>query len=73
MAFDMAKFLARFVEEAREHVEKLNKGLVFLEKNPDDSETINAIFRSAHTIKGSSRMMKLTHITGVAHKTEDVL
>ncbi len=73
MAFDMAKFLARFVEEAREHVERLNKGLVFLEKNPNDHETLNAIFRSAHTIKGSSRMMKLTHITEVAHKTEDVL
>jgi len=73
MAFDMARFLMRFVEEAREHVEKLNKGLVLLEKNPKDSETLNAIFRSAHTIKGSSRMMKLTHITEVAHKIEDVL
>lgn len=73
MAFDMAKFLSRFVEEAREHVEKLNNGFVQLEKNPDDSENINAIFRSAHTIKGSSRMMKLTAITEVAHKLEDAL
>ena len=73
MAFDMAKFLGRFVDEAREHVGKLNEGLVFLEKNPDDSETINSIFRSAHTIKGSSRMMKLSQITEVAHKLEDAL
>jgi len=73
MALDMAKFLARFVEEAREHIEKLNNGLVHLEKNPDDHETINSVFRSAHTIKGSSRMMKLTSITEVAHKMEDVL
>ena len=73
MALDMAKFLARFVEEARDHIEKLNNGLVHLEKNPDDGETINSIFRSAHTIKGSSRMMKLTSITEVAHKMEDVL
>jgi chemotaxis protein histidine kinase CheA len=73
MAFDMKKFLGRFVEEAREHVQKLNAGLVVLEKEPGDSENINAIFRSAHTIKGSSRMMKLTAITETAHKLEDAL
>ncbi len=73
MALDMAKFLARFVDEAREHVNKLNEGLVQLENHPDDAETVNAVFRSAHTIKGSSRMMKLNAITEVAHKMEDVL
>ncbi len=73
MAFDIAKFTARFVEEAREHLANLNSGLVKLEKSPDDAENINAIFRAAHTIKGSSRMLKLTAITEVAHKLEDVL
>lgn len=73
MALDMTKFLARFVEEARDHVHKLNEGLVRLENNPDDAEIINAVFRSAHTIKGSSRMMKLTSITEVAHKMEDAM
>ncbi len=73
MALDMAKFLARFVDEARDHVNKLNEGLVQLENHPEDAETVNAVFRSAHTIKGSSRMMKLNAITEVAHKLEDVL
>src|SRR5208337_2369768 len=73
MALDMAKFLARFVEEARDHVTKLNEGLVRLEKDPEDAETTNAIFRSAHTIKGSARMMKLAPISEVAHKIEDCL
>lgn len=73
MAFDMAKFISRFTEEARDHIGKLNEGLVALEKNPRDAETINAIFRSAHTIKGSSRMLKLTSIAEVAHKMEDAL
>ncbi|MDP2168722.1 MAG: hybrid sensor histidine kinase/response regulator [Thermodesulfovibrionales bacterium] len=73
MAIDLSKFIARFVEEAREHVEKLNNGLVSLEKNPEDSETVNTVFRSAHTIKGSSRMMKLAAITEVAHSMEDAL
>ena len=73
MALDMAKFMARFVDEARDHINKLNDGLVRLEKHPEDTETINDVFRSAHTIKGSSRMMKLNSITDVAHKMEDVL
>lgn len=73
MALDMARFLARFVDEARDHVSKLNAGLVQLENRPEDIETINAVFRSAHTIKGSSRMMKLTPITEVAHKLEEAL
>ena len=73
MAFDMAKFIARFTDEAREHIGKINEGLVILEKTPDDAETINAVFRSAHTIKGSSRMLKLDGIAEVAHKLEDAL
>ncbi|MBF0506379.1 MAG: hybrid sensor histidine kinase/response regulator [Nitrospirae bacterium] len=73
MAFDMAKFISRFTDEAREHIGKINEGLVILEKTPDDAETINSVFRSAHTIKGSSRMLKLAGITEVAHKLEDSL
>ncbi len=73
MAFDQSKFLARFVEEAREHCSRISEGLLNLEKSPGDAETINGLFRSAHTIKGSSRMMKLSGVTGLAHKMEDVL
>lgn len=73
MAFDNAKYTAMFVEEARDHIAHLNSGLVELEKCADDAETINAIFRSAHTIKGSSRMLKLLAITEVAHRLEDAL
>lgn len=73
MAFDVTKFIARFVEEARDHVEALNRGLVEFEKNPGNEDNINAIFRAAHTIKGSSRMLKLPAITEVAHTLEDAL
>ncbi len=73
MALDMKKFLARFAEEARDHLNRLNEGLVHLENHPDDPETIDAVFRSAHTIKGSARMMKLSLIADVAHKMEDAL
>jgi chemotaxis protein histidine kinase CheA len=73
MAFDIAKFTARFVEEAREHVASLNRGLVALEQRPDDADVLNEIFRSAHTIKGASRMLRLPAITEVAHRLEDAL
>lgn len=73
MALDMKKFLARFAEEARDHLNRLNEGLLHLENHPEDAETIDAVFRSAHTIKGSARMMKLSSIADVAHKLEDAL
>jgi two-component system chemotaxis sensor kinase CheA len=73
MAFDHSKFLARFVEEAREHCSRISEGLINLENSPGDSEMLNGLFRSAHTIKGSSRMMKLAGVTELAHHMEDVL
>jgi chemotaxis protein histidine kinase CheA len=73
MAFDQSKFLARFVEEAREHCLRISAGLLDLEHSSSDVETLNSLFRSAHTIKGSSRMMKLVAITELSHHMEDVL
>lgn len=73
MAFDQSKFLARFVEEAREHCSRISDGLLNLEHSPGDAEIINGLFRSAHTIKGSSRMMKLSGVTELAHRMEDIL
>jgi len=73
MAFDQSKFLARFVEEAREHCSRISDALLDLEKASGDAETLNSLFRSAHTIKGSSRMMKLQSISELAHHMEDAL
>lgn len=73
MAFDKKKFIGRFAQEANEHIAKLNEGLLALEKGSDDEEVLNQVFRSAHTIKGSSRILSLNEITEVAHKLEDIL
>ena len=73
MAFDQSKFLSRFVEEAREHSSRMSDGLLNLERTPGDAELLNGLFRSAHTIKGSARMMKITGVTELAHQMEDVL
>ena len=73
MAIDIKKFIVRFIEEARDHINQLNDGLASMEAGRADKEGINTIFRSAHTIKGSSRMLKLVTITETAHKLEDVI
>lgn len=73
MAIDIGRFMDRFVDEAREHLGRLGEGLAALESGDADAELINALFRSAHTVKGSSRMLKLTPVTETAHLLEDVL
>lgn len=50
----------------------LNKGLLELEQGSASPGTINNIFRAAHTLKGSSRMLGLENIGAIAHKMEDI-
>ncbi|MFC1853494.1 Hpt domain-containing protein, partial [candidate division CSSED10-310 bacterium] len=73
MAFDRMKFVRKFSIEAKEHIEKISNGLMELEKSPDNTEILQEIFRSAHTLKGSARMLKLLDINKIAHKMEDLL
>jgi len=73
MAFDHSKFLARFIDESREHCSRITDGLLSLEYSSGDSEALNDLFRSAHTIKGSSRMLKQLAVADLAHRMEDVL
>ena len=73
MAFDRSIFIKKFTTETREHLQKLNEGLINLEKNPDDRELIQELFRSAHTVKGSSRMMNFKRTSQVMHKMEDLM
>lgn len=72
MALDIKKFISRFVEEAKDHLALLTNGLAELEQGAN-AELVNSLFRSAHTLKGSSRMLKLEPITSVAHSLEDLL
>ena len=74
MALDISKFIDRFIGEARDHLARLETGLAALESRPDDPEAaVNELFRSAHTIKGSARMLKLLGIAETAHRMEDLL
>ena len=71
--FDMAKYQKMFVTEAREALRVMNEAMLELEKNPDNKELVDQIFRSCHSIKGMAGMMNQTVITNLAHGLEDVL
>ncbi len=71
--FDMERYLGVFLEEVEEHIERLEENLVQLEKNPDEESLVQAIFRSFHTIKGSSSSMGFQKMMELAHLMENLL
>jgi two-component system, chemotaxis family, sensor kinase CheA len=73
MALDLKRFIARFVEEARDHFRQIDESIAALDTDPADKETVNALFRAFHTVKGSARMLKLMPIAESAHEVENVL
>jgi two-component system chemotaxis sensor kinase CheA len=68
---DQARSL--FFAEAREMCEQIEASLLKLEEDPTDRETLNAMFRAAHTIKGSAGMFGLMPVVAFTHKVESVL
>ncbi len=71
--FDKSIFISKFKEETNERLNNLNKGLLNLEENPDNDALLNEVFREAHTLKGSAKMVGLSHINRIAHQMEDLL
>ncbi|MCS3900406.1 chemotaxis protein CheW [Methanococcus voltae] len=70
---EMEQYRELFMTEAEEHLQSLNQNLVDLENCPEDTEIINLIFRSAHTLKGSARTLGFEHISQLTHHMEDIL
>lgn len=70
---DMTQYLQIFIEESNEHVQSLNQSLLQLEKDPEDKDVLNEIFRVAHTIKGMAGTMGFTKMTKLTHDMENVL
>jgi two-component system chemotaxis sensor kinase CheA len=62
-----------FIVESSELLNDMESGLLILEKQPDDHDSINAVFRAAHTIKGSSGMFGYTGIVEFTHVLENFL
>ncbi|MGA9295226.1 MAG: chemotaxis protein CheA [Ignavibacteriaceae bacterium] len=70
---EMKEILESFLIETREILEKLDVDLMELEKRADDQELLNQVFRSFHTIKGTSGFFGLNKLTSITHKCEDIL
>jgi len=65
--------LKEFVTEACEHLDNIEQGVLFLEENPDDADTIASIFRAFHTIKGGSGFLGIAPVNRLAHELESLL
>jgi len=70
---EMKKALITFTIESLELLQDMEKNLLHIEDDEDSSERINAIFRAAHTIKGSSGLFGLEHIVKFTHVVESLL
>ncbi len=73
MSFDADdEILQDFLIEAGEMIETLNEELVELEQRPNDSDLLNSVFRSFHTIKGGAGFLALEPLVELCHRAEDV-
>lgn len=71
MSDQQDRILRLFIEEAKEHLETLEKGLVDLAATMKDPENITEMFRAAHSVKGGAAMLSLDSIKTTAHRLED--
>ncbi|MBI1174652.1 MAG: chemotaxis protein CheA [Sideroxydans sp.] len=69
----MEQALQTFFEECRELLQQMEDILLQLERVPDDPEAVNAMFRAAHTIKGSAGLFGLDDIVAFTHTVENLL
>ncbi|MFB3910539.1 MAG: chemotaxis protein CheA, partial [Candidatus Eisenbacteria bacterium] len=65
--------LSDFVTECREYIAGAEAALLALEIDPEDSESVNTVFRAFHTIKGTSGFLAIDLVTELAHKAENLL
>ncbi len=68
----MDEYLPMFLAEGREHLQELNLAVVRIEETPDDQDTVDEIFRIAHSMKGMSATMGFAGMAALTHEMEDV-
>ncbi len=69
---DVSQYLEIFIDETKEHLQSLNEQLLILEKEPENADTINEIFRAAHTLKGMSGTMGYKRMQNLTHNMENI-
>ena len=70
---DFEQYIDIFIDESKEHLQNLNQCLLDYEANTENLETVNEIFRIAHTLKGMSATMGFETIASLTHKMENIL
>ena len=69
---DVSQYLEIFLDETKEHLQNLNTLILNLEQNPEDMDTINEIFRAAHSLKGMAGTMGYKRMQNLTHDMENV-
>ncbi len=69
---DVTQYLEIFLDETKEHLQSLSDQFMALEQEPDNMDTINEIFRSAHTLKGMAGTMGYKRMQALTHDMENV-
>lgn len=69
---DTSQYLELFIDETKEHLQSLNEHILELEKDPENDDTINEIFRAAHTLKGMAGTMGFARMQRLTHDMENV-
>jgi two-component system chemotaxis sensor kinase CheA len=67
------ELLAEFINESQEHLANIENGVLVLEDDPANADTLNTIFRAFHTFKGGSGFLNLLPIQALAHELESLL
>lgn len=69
---DTSQYMDLFIDETKEHLQSLNEHVLVLEKEPENEDTINEIFRAAHTLKGMAGTMGFARMQRLTHDLENV-
>lgn len=69
---DVSQYLEIFLDETTEHLQNLNTQILNLEQDPENMETINEIFRAAHSLKGMAGTMGYKRMQNLTHDMENV-
>lgn len=69
---DVSQYLEIFLDETNEHLQNLNTQILSLEQDPENMDTINEIFRAAHSLKGMAGTMGYKRMQNLTHDMENV-
>ncbi len=69
---DVSQYLEIFIDETNEHLQNLSDCIMSLEKDPENMDTINEIFRAAHSLKGMAGTMGFKRMQHLTHDMENV-